>query len=116
VYGVLIGVLPSLGNLAANKAHVGQFGYARASTETPQPITNILPTPLVVDGQTIAPGQIVYPGFDPDVLWKFRWYSVLNQLLIWSSVAVLFGYLVERFVGRESGSSPSRGDAVGASA
>src|ERR1700761_3419019 len=32
LYGVLIGVLPSLGNLAANKAHVGQFGYARAST------------------------------------------------------------------------------------
>ena len=62
VYGVLIGVLPSLGNLAANKAHVGQFGYARAATETPQPITNILPTPLVVDGQTIAPGQIVSSG------------------------------------------------------
>jgi Probable cobalt transporter subunit (CbtA) len=98
VYGVIIGVLPSLGHLAANKAHANQFGYAEAATETPQPITNILPTPLVIDGQTIAPGQIVYPGFDPDVLWKFRWYSIINQLLIWTTIALVFGVLVERFV------------------
>ncbi len=62
VFGVLIGLLPSPGNLGANIAHANQFGYARASTETPQPITNILSTPLVIDGKTIAPGQIVYPG------------------------------------------------------
>jgi hypothetical protein len=48
---------------------------------------------------TIAPGQIVYPGFDPDVLWKFRWYSVINQALIWLTVALIFGALLERFVG-----------------
>ena len=57
---------------------------------------------MVVDGKTIQPGQIVYPGFDPDVLWKFRWYSILNQLLIWATIAVVFGQLVERFVGREA--------------
>src|SRR6185437_14244291 len=34
LYGVLIGLLPSLGNLAANVAHADQFGYARAATET----------------------------------------------------------------------------------
>jgi predicted cobalt transporter CbtA len=83
---------------AANVAHTDQFGFARAATETPQPITNILPTPLIVDGKTIAPGQIVYPGFDPDVLWKFRWYSLLNQLLIWTTIAVIFGALLDRFV------------------
>jgi hypothetical protein len=55
-------------NVAAGR----QFGYARAARETPQPITNILSHPLVVDGKTIQPGQIVYPGFDPDVLWEFR--------------------------------------------
>ena len=99
VYGVLIGLLPSLGDLPANVAAGNQFGYARAATETPQPITNILSTPLVVDGKTIAPGQIVYPGFDPDVLWKFRWYSVINQALIWLTVALVFGALLERFLG-----------------
>ena len=64
--------------------HADQFGYARAATETPQPITNILSTPSTVDGKTFAPGQIVYPGFDADVLWKFRWYSIINQALIWA--------------------------------
>jgi hypothetical protein len=98
VYGVVIGVLPSLGNLPANVAHASQFGYARAATETPQPITNILSTPLVINGKTIAPGQIVYPGFDADVLWKFRWYSIINQLLIWTTIALAFGALLERFL------------------
>ena len=97
-YGVLTGLLPSLGNLAANIAHTGQFGYARAATETPQPITNILSVPLHVNGKTIAPGQIVYPGFDADVLWKFRWYSLINQLLIWTVTALIFGALLERYL------------------
>lgn len=98
-FGLLIGLLPSLGDLQANIDAAHQFGFARAATETPQPITNILSTPLVIDGQTVAPGQIVYPGFDADVLWKFRWYSILNQLLVWGTIAVVFGALVERFVG-----------------
>lgn len=99
VYSVLIGMLPSLGDLPANIAHQGQFGYARAATETPQPITNILSRPLVIGGRTIAPGQLVYPGFDADVLWKFRWYSLLNQLLIWTATALVFGALLERLTG-----------------
>jgi Probable cobalt transporter subunit (CbtA) len=99
VYGVLIGLLPSLGDLPANVAASDQFGYARAATETPQPITNILSTALVIDGKTIAPGQILYPGFDADVLWKFRWYSIINQALIWLTVALAFGALLERFLG-----------------
>src|ERR1700735_971590 len=36
VYSAALGVLPSLGNLGANVAHQGQFGYVRAATETPQ--------------------------------------------------------------------------------
>jgi hypothetical protein len=93
-YGVLIGLLPSLGNLPANVNATDQFGYARAATETPQPIVNILSTPLTIGGKTVQPGQIVYPGFDPDLLWKFRFYSVINQLLIWLTVALVFGGLL----------------------
>ena len=99
VYGVVIGLLPALGDLPGNVAASSQFGYARAATETPQPIVNILSTPLTVGGKVIAPGQIVYPGFDADVLWKFRWYSVINQALIWLTVALVFGALLERFLG-----------------
>ncbi len=85
VISVLIGLLPSLGNLAANVAHQNQFGYARASTETPQPITNLR-------------HQIVYPGFDADVLWKFRFYSVIAQMLIWTIIGLIFSTLIERAV------------------
>jgi len=93
---VLVGVLPSLGGLAANVAHQHQFGYARASTETPQPITN-------------TQGQIVYPGFPADVLWKFRWYSILNQLLIWAATGLIFGAQLERLV-RADRAAPTEPD------
>jgi predicted cobalt transporter CbtA len=106
VFGALISVLPSLGDLPANVEQAGQFGFARAATETPQPITNVVPTPLTIDGQTAAPGQIVYPGFDPDVLWKFRWYSILNQLLVWGGIGLIFGWLLERFVGTPNTAAP----------
>ncbi|MCV7225155.1 CbtA family protein [Mycolicibacterium komossense] len=98
LYGIALSALPSLGDLSANAVQADQFGFAQASTETPQPITNILSTPLNVDGKTIEPGQIVYPGFDADVLWKFRWYSLINQLLVWGMIAVVFGELMERLV------------------
>jgi len=106
VFGALISVLPALGDLPANVEQTSQFGFARAVTETPQPITNILPTPLTIDGQTVAPGQIVYPGFDPDVLWKFRWYSILNQLLVWGGIGLIFGWLLERFIGTPNTAAP----------
>jgi hypothetical protein len=32
------------------------------------------------------------------VLWKFRWYSILNQLLIWTTIALVFGTLLDRFL------------------
>ena len=106
VFGALISVLPALGDLPANVEQTSQFGFARAATETPQPITNILPTPLTIDGQTVAPGQIVYQGFDADVLWKFRWYSILNQLLVWGGIGLIFGWLLERFIGTPTTAAP----------
>jgi predicted cobalt transporter CbtA len=86
VFSVLIAALPQLGDLPANLAHQHQFGFARAATETPQPITNLR-------------GQIVYPGFPADVLWNFRWFSILNQLLIWAMIGLVFGALLERMFG-----------------
>jgi len=107
LYGVLLAVLPSLGHLSANTAHADQFGFAPAATETPQPITNILSTPLKVDDKTIAPGQIVYPGFDADVLWKFRWYSLITQVLVWTVIGLVFGVLINRLVVGKPNREPS---------
>ncbi|MEP9392204.1 CbtA family protein [Gordonia sp. VNQ95] len=98
LFGIALAAMPSLGDLQANVDHAGEFGFARASTETPQPITNILDKPLTIDGKTYAPGQIAYPGFDADVLWKFRWYSLLNQALIWLVIGMVFGALMNRMM------------------
>lgn len=103
LFGVLIGVLPSLGELAANVQVASEFGFAQAATETPQPIVNVLSEPLLLDGVTYAPGQLMFPGFDADLLWKFRWYSIINQLIIWTGIALIFGALADRFFARRSG-------------
>ncbi|GAB2667624.1 CbtA family protein [Gordonia jinhuaensis] len=99
VYGIILGVMPSLGHLSANADHAKEFGFASSSTETPQPITNILDHAVTIDGKTYQPGQLVYPGFDADLLWKFRWYSLLNQVLVWFVIAIVFGALMGRLVG-----------------
>jgi predicted cobalt transporter CbtA len=83
-YSILVGLLPSLGHLAANKRLADTLGYGRSATETPLPIVN-------------KQGQLVLPGFSADLLWKFRFWSVVTQLLVWTSLALIFSTLVERF-------------------
>jgi hypothetical protein len=81
---IVAGLLPSLGHLAANKRVAGSIGYGSSATETPLPVIN-------------HQGQIVLPGFSADLLWKFRFWSVVTQLLVWTSVALIFSTFVERF-------------------
>ncbi len=75
---IVMAIFPPLGHLHANVVE-----YGKQVTETPLPLKN-------------AAGQIVYPGFPADVLFKFRLYSVLNQLLLWSTIGLTFGLLAER--------------------
>ncbi len=84
VISIVIGLLPSLGHLAANKRVDGSVGYGPSATETPLPVTN-------------PRGQIVYPGFPADVLWKFRFYSLLAQMIVWSAIGLIFSALLGRF-------------------
>ncbi|MCK9920682.1 CbtA family protein [Frankia sp. AgPm24] len=79
--GVAMGLLPPLGHLASNKAE-----YGTLATETPQPLRD-------------ARGAIVYPGFDADLLFRFRFYSVISQLLLWLTIGFGFGALAERLAG-----------------
>ena len=78
--GVVMLILPPLGHLHAN---VARFGHH--ATETPLPLRD-------------SHGQIVYPGFPADVLFKFRLYSVINQLILWATIGLAFGPLVERML------------------
>jgi hypothetical protein len=80
VIGVVMALLPSLGELAANVRDYGQ-----QLTETPQPLRN-------------PAGQIVYPGFPADTLWSFRFYSVAAQAILWAAIGLVFAPLAERLL------------------
>ena len=82
VIGVVMALLPPLGALSANAGETGAL-----LTETPQPLRD-------------PAGAIVYPGFDPDLLYWFRLYSVLAQALLWGVLGVAFAPLAERLAPR----------------
>jgi Probable cobalt transporter subunit (CbtA) len=75
---VVMLILPSFGDFAANK----QYNQA---TETPAPLTN-------------DSGQIVFPGFPADLLFNFRLYSVGAQLILWTTIGLVFAPLAERLL------------------
>jgi len=77
---VLFLVLPPVGHLHANVVE-----YGRHATETPLPLTD-------------ANGTIVFPGFPADVLAEFRVYSVAAQVILWSTIGLVFAPLAERVV------------------
>jgi putative cobalt transporter subunit CbtA len=78
--GIVMAVLPPLGHLAANVAE-----YGVQSTETPLPLRD-------------ASGTIVYPGFPADTLFLFRLYSVAAQLVLWTTLALVFAPLADRLL------------------
>lgn len=77
---IVIAIFPALGHLHANIAQ-----YGTQVSETPLPLKN-------------AHGQIVFPGFPADLLFKFRLYSVLNQVILWSTIGLGLGFLAERML------------------
>ena len=78
--GIVMAVLPPLGHLAAN---VREYGVQ--STETPLPLRD-------------ATGTMVYPGFPADTLFLFRCYSVAAQLVLWTTIALVFAPLADRLL------------------
>jgi hypothetical protein len=78
VLGIVMALLPALGELSTNVAESGS-----RLTETPQPVLD-------------PSGKIVYPGFDADLLYRFRLYSVGAQILLWGVLGLAFAPLAER--------------------
>jgi hypothetical protein len=87
--GIVMAILPPLGRLAVNDQ---QFGHH--TTETPLPLTD-------------ASGTIVYPGFPADVLFDFRLYSVVAQLILWATIGLVFAPLAERLLHPPRGAVPA---------
>jgi hypothetical protein len=81
--GVVMALLPSLGHLSANVAE-----YGRHATETPLPLRD-------------SQGNFVYPGFNADLLFRFRLYSVAAQLLLWTTIGLAFAPYAERLLSGE---------------
>lgn len=78
--GIVMGVLPQVGQLSVNVAQ-----YGRHATETPLPLTD-------------DSGAIVYPGFSADVLSDFRLYSILAQAILWGVTGLVFAPLADRLL------------------
>jgi hypothetical protein len=59
--------------------------------------------PRIASGEALdssaSPSSWQRPSTTSSALWKFRWYSVIDQALIWLTVALVFGALLERFLG-----------------
>lgn len=90
--GVVMALLPSLGELAVN---VTQYGHH--ATETPLPLKD-------------PQGHVVYPGFPADTLFSFRLHSIAAQILLWAALALVFGPLAERLLNprtRPTASAPA---------
>ncbi|WP_433089429.1 CbtA family protein [Dactylosporangium sp. CA-052675] len=79
--GLLIALLPDFGRLPTNVAD-----YGKHATETPLPLRN-------------EAGDIVFPGFDADLLYEFRLYAVAAQALLWGVLGLVFAPLAERLLG-----------------
>jgi len=80
VMAVLFLILPPLGHLHANVVE-----YGKQDTETPLPLYD-------------ANGNLVFPGFPADLLAKFRVYSIINQLILWGGIALLFAPQAQRLL------------------
>lgn len=91
VIGVVMLLLPSLGQLGANVAE-----YGKHATETPQPL---------LDQQ----GKIVIAGFSADDLYSFRLYSVVAQLILWATIGLGFAPMANNLLG-----APAPGKATAA--
>ncbi|ONH27488.1 CbtA family protein [Pseudofrankia asymbiotica] len=95
VISVAMALLPALGHFPLNESQ-----YGRHAAETPQPLLD-------------PDGKIVYPGFPADVLFKFRLYSLIAQMIMWATIGLAFGALAERVTARaKAPASASRPAAV----
>lgn len=95
VTGIVMVLLPSVGQLATDVAQHG-----RQATETPQPLRD-------------PAGVIVYPGFPADTLFAFRLNSVAAQLILWATIGLGFAPLAERLLAPRRAAAAERTPLIG---
>lgn len=85
---------PKLGTWTAAVAAGAGYVVAVAVVMLILPSISETPGPLVDDA-----GTIVYEGFPADVLYEFRLYSLGTQVVIYTTIGLVFAALVSRLVG-----------------
>ena len=89
-------LLPSFGHLHANIEE-----YGKHATETPLPLTD-------------PQGKSVFPGFPADTLFSFRLYSIGAQLVLWTTIALIFAPAAEKLLTGGNGRPADAATPVGA--
>lgn len=95
---IAMAILPPLGHLHANVVE-----YGSQIAETPLPLRD-------------PEGTIVYAGFPADLLFRFRLYAVIGQLILWGTIGLVFGALAERTLVPADNRGPAAGSEVGGTA
>ncbi|MDT5137165.1 MAG: hypothetical protein QOD58_1427 [Mycobacterium sp.] len=86
-----------LGGFNAGLAAAGGYVVAVALVMLALPTLDEIPGPM-----RNAAGAIVYPGFPADVLYEFRLVSLVTQLVLWGSIALVFAALAGRLLGERT--------------
>ena len=81
--GVVMALLPSWGTCRPTSPSTADH-----ATETPLPLRD-------------SQGNIVFPGFNADLLYRFRLYSVAAQLLLWTTIGLAFAPYADRLLSGE---------------
>jgi hypothetical protein len=81
------------GNWNATLLAAGAFVVAAGILMAVLPSFAEMPRPL-----TDAQGRIVFPGFPADVLASFRFAAVAAQLVLWTTIGLVFAPLAERLL------------------
>lgn len=87
---------PKLGGWNATLSGLGAYVVAVGLAMAVLPPVEEVPKPLVDDA-----GSLVYPGFPADDLFQFRLYAVGTQLVIWLTIGLLGGALLDRLLNSE---------------
>ena len=103
VGAVLLGrhLLPSLGAWNATLVAGGAYIVAVLTVMAFLPTIDETPGPLLD-----AAGTIVFPGFPAADLYEFRLYAMVVQMIIWSTIGLVFAALVSRLVEDRAGQQP----------
>lgn len=98
-------LLPRIGGLSAIVSGVVTYLLGVGVVGASLPSFDEVPTPLR-SGETI-----VYPGFPADVLGDFRVHSIVNQMILWAVLGLVFATALTR-IARHAGSAAAGAEAL----